>query len=149
MNTVTRSIKYFFIFLVIALIALLAFVATFDANNYKSQIVEQVENATGRDFRIDGDINLSVFPWIGLKVEGVSLGNAEGFSAPQFASIKQIDVRVNVLPLLKKQVQINTIRLHGLDVSLEVDAGIGGETSFIVGKKLKEILPRHGLKWRH
>jgi AsmA protein len=122
MNKVTRSIKYFFIFLVIAFIALLAFVATFDANNYKLQIIEQVENATGRDFYIDGDINLSVFPWIGLTVEEASLGNAEGFSDRRFAAIKQIDIKINALPLLKKQVQINTIRLHGLDVSLEVSA---------------------------
>lgn len=116
-----RSIKFFLIFLTLVLIALIVFVATFDANNYKPQIIEQVENATGRDFSIDGDINLSIFPWIGLKVENATLGNEKGFSAKQFASIKQLDIKINVLPLLKKEVEINTIRLHGLDVSLEVD----------------------------
>ncbi len=120
MSVMRRSIKFFFIFLALVLLALLAFVATFDANNYKPQIIEQVENATGRSFTIDGDINLSLFPWIGLKVEDVALGNEKGFKAKQFAAIKQLDVKVNVLPLLKKEVQINTIRLHGLDVSLEV-----------------------------
>ena len=120
MNALIRSIKYFFILLALVLIALLAFAATFDANNYKPQIIEQVEKATGRTFSIDGDINLSVFPWVGLKVENVSLGNEKGFKAEQFAAIKQLDVKVNVLPLLKKEVEINTIRLHGLDVSLEV-----------------------------
>ncbi len=115
-----RSIKYFFILLASIMLALLAFVATFDANNYKPQIIEQVENATGRTFTIGGDINLSVFPWIGLKVEDVALGNEKGFKAKQFAAIKQLDVKINVLPLLKKEVEINTIRLHGLNVSLEV-----------------------------
>jgi len=120
MNVLIRSIKYLFIFLVLVFIALLAFAATFDANNYKPQIIEQVEKATGRTFNIDGDINLSVFPWVGLKVERVSLGNEKGFKAEQFAAIRQLDVKVNVLPLLKKEVEINTIRLHGLNVSLEV-----------------------------
>lgn len=115
-----RSIKFFFILLAFIMLALLAFVATFDANNYKPQIIEQVEKATGRTFTIGGDINLSIFPWIGLKVEDVALGNEEGFKAKQFAAIKQLDVKVNVLPLLKKEVEINTIRLHGLNVSLEV-----------------------------
>jgi AsmA protein len=105
---------------VLVFIALLAFAATFDANNYKPQIIEQVEKATGRTFSIDGDINLSVFPWVGLKVERVSLGNEKGFKAEQFAAIRQLDVKVNVLPLLKKEVEINTVRLHGLNVSLEV-----------------------------
>jgi len=120
MSIVSRSIKFLFIFLALVLLALLALVATFDANNYKTQIIEQVETATGRDFAIDGDINLSLFPWIGLKVEGVSLGNEKGFKAKHFVAIKQLDIKVNVLPLLKKEVEINTIRLHGLDVSLEV-----------------------------
>jgi len=120
MSIVSRSIKFLFIFLALVLLALLALVATFDANNYKTQIIEQVETATGRDFTIDGDINLSLFPWIGLKLEGVSLGNEKGFKAKHFVAIKQLDIKVNVLPLLKKEVEINTIRLHGLDVSLEV-----------------------------
>ena len=115
-----RFIKIFFIFLALVLLALFAFVATFDANNYKPQIIQQVEKTTGRTFTIDGDINLSIFPWIGLKVEGVALGNEKGFAAKQFAAIKQLDVKINVLPLLKKEVEINTIRLHGLNVSLEV-----------------------------
>ncbi len=120
MSVMRRSIKFFFIFLALVLLALIAFVATFDANNYKPEIIEQVEKATGRSFTIDGDIHLSIFPWVGLKVENVALGNEKGFKAKQFAAIKQLDVKVNVLPLLKKEVQINTIRLHGLDVSLEV-----------------------------
>ena len=115
-----RFIKYFFILLALVLLALLVFAVTFDANNYKPQIIEQVEKATGRTFSIDGDINLSLFPWIGLKVENVALGNEKGFKAKTFAAIKQLDVKINVLPLLKKEVEVNTIRLHGLDVSLEV-----------------------------
>jgi len=121
MRTLLRLFKFIFIILFIAFIAVLALAVTFDANNYKPQIIEQVENATGRDFAIDGDIDLSVFPWVGLKVEAVTLGNATGFKAAKFARIEQLDVKVNVLPLLKKEVQINTIRLHGLDVALEVD----------------------------
>jgi AsmA protein len=120
MKTLFRIVKYVLVLVIVLLIALLAFAATFDANNYKPQIIEQVEKATGRDFSIAGDINLSVFPWIGLKVEDVSLGNEKGFSAKQFAAIKQLDIKVNVLPLLKKEVEINTIRLHGLNLALEV-----------------------------
>lgn len=120
MKSLSRLFKFVLVFVIVVVIAVLAFVATFDANNYKPQIIEQVEDATGRDFKIDGEINLSVFPWVGLKVENVTLGNEKGFKAKQFAAIKQLDVKVNVLPLLKKEVEINIIRLHGLDVSLEV-----------------------------
>ena len=132
MKALGRSIKFFFIFIVLVFLALLAFVATFDANNYKPEIIEQVEKATGRSFTIDGDIHLSIFPWVGLTVENVALGNADGFKAKQFAAIQQLDVKVNVLPLLKKEVQINTIRLHGLDVSLEVASDKSNNWSSLV-----------------
>lgn len=120
MKALRRSIIFILGFLVLIFIALFVFAATFDANNYKPQIIEQVENATGRDFSINGDIALSIFPWVGLAVEDTALGNEKGFHAKQFASIKQLDIKVNVLPLLKKEVEINTVRLHGLNVSLEV-----------------------------
>lgn len=122
MSVARSSLKIVTVVIVLIVLAVVVFTATFDANDYKPQIVEQVEKATGRDFIIGGDINLSVFPWVGLKVEDVVLGNEKGFDAEQFAAIKQLDVKVNVLPLLSKQVEINTIRLHGLQVSLEVAA---------------------------
>jgi AsmA protein len=120
MKALRRVLKFIFVLFALVLLALLAFVATFDANNYKAQIIQRVESATGRDFAIDGDINLSLFPWVGLKLGAVSLGNEKGFKAKQFAAIKQLDIKINVLPLLKKEVEVNTIRLHGLNVSLEV-----------------------------
>jgi AsmA protein len=107
--------------LLFILLAVAALLITFDANNYKNQITEQVEQQTGRKFKIDGDIQLSVFPWIGLKLEQVALGNAQGFSERAFAEITQLDVKVMVLPLLKKEVQVDKIRMHGLTVSLEVN----------------------------
>jgi len=120
MKIMNRWVKWVLIIIALLLLALVAFVATFDANNYKPEIIEQVEKATGRDFSIDGDINLSIFPWVGLQVNDVTLGNDKAFKAAQFAAIKQLDIRVNVLPLIKQEVEVNTIRLHGLDVSLEV-----------------------------
>ncbi|MCG6938808.1 MAG: AsmA family protein [Gammaproteobacteria bacterium] len=120
MKVLSRTIKVFFIVIGLLLLALLAFVATFDVENYRPQIIAQVEKVTGREFTIGGDIGLSIFPWVGLKVEDVALGNAAGFTAEKFAQIKQLDIKVNLLPLLKKEVQVNTIRLHGLNVSLEV-----------------------------
>lgn len=107
--------------LVIILAVIVYVTAFFDANDYKDQITTQVEQQTGRDFNIDGDINVSVFPWVGLKVEKVKLGNAQGFSERDFAEISRLDVKVKLLPLLTKQVQVDKVSLHGLSVSLEVD----------------------------
>ncbi len=106
--------------LVVVIVGVVIFVATFDANNYKAEIIEQVENATGRTFNIGGEINLSVFPWIGFEIEDVALGNAEGFKAANFAAIQKLDIKVHLLPLLKKEVEVKKLSLRGLDLSLEI-----------------------------
>ncbi len=109
------------ILLVLLVLAAVIFIATFDANKYKPEIIAQVEQTTGRNFSIDGDIGLTFYPWIGIKLGKTTLGNAKGFSHQPFASIDQLNVKVNVLPLLKKKIEINKIQLHGMNLSLEVD----------------------------
>lgn len=121
MKKLRLFIKVLSIAIVLALLAITALVLTFDPNNYKDTITAQVESQTGRDFEIAGDIKLSVFPWVGIKVEGVTLANAAGFSDQAFARISQLDVKVKVLPLLRKQLEVDKIRIHGLFASLEVD----------------------------
>ena len=105
----------------VLLLVLAALIFTFDPNNYKDTITAQVEKQTGRDFKIAGDISLSVFPWVGVKVEEVELANAKGFSDEPFARMAQLDVKVMLLPLLRKELQVDKVRLHGLFASLEVD----------------------------
>jgi AsmA protein len=94
----------------------------FDPNDYKQALVEQVKEQTGRDLRIDGDIELSVFPWIGIDVGKVALSNAAGFAEPVFAGTDEVSIRVKLLPLLSKRVEMDTITVHGLTLNLARDA---------------------------
>jgi AsmA protein len=121
MKKLKLVLKVFSVVVAILLLALAAFVFTFDPNNYKDQITDEVVKQTGRDFEIAGDISLSVFPWVGIQVEKVKLANAAGFSKEAFARISQLDVKVMLLPLLRKELQVDKVRLHGLFASLEVD----------------------------
>ena len=120
MKSLNLLFKIIAALVVVLVIAVIVFVSTFDANNYKAQIIEQVESATGRTFNIAGEIDLSVFPWIGLEIENVTMGNADGFKAEYFAAIKKLDVKVHLLPLLKKEVEVKKLSLRGLNLSLEV-----------------------------
>ncbi len=80
-----------------------------DPNDFKPRIVNAVEEATGRDFEIPGAIELSVFPWLGVKLGAVRLGNAEGFDEQPFASVEGVEVRVKLLPLLRKDIEIGRV----------------------------------------
>lgn len=137
------------IVIAVLLLALAALVITFDPNNYKDTITAQVEKQTGREFEIAGDISLSVFPWIGVKVDEVRLANAQGFSAEPFARMQQLDIKVMLLPLLRKELQVDKVRLHGLFASLEIDKDGNNNWSDLAGQEqvaeqVPEQLPEPG-----
>jgi len=46
-----------------------------DVQSYKPEIEKEVTKATGRPFKIGGDLRLSLFPWAGLAFSDLHLGN--------------------------------------------------------------------------
>ncbi len=103
--------------LVILIGAVLAYLAvTFNPNLYKPQIVQAVNEKTQRTLKLDGDITLSFWPSIGAKVGKASL--SERGSEKQFASVEEARVSVKLMPLLSKQVVVDTVRVKGLRAEL-------------------------------
>jgi AsmA protein len=101
--------------LIVVLLAVRLFV---NPNDYKDRIAQQVKSATGRELTLSGPLRLSVFPWIALELGPASLGNPPGFNTQPFAAVQHIAVRVKLLPLLRKELQIGRIEIDGLDLRL-------------------------------
>lgn len=114
-------IKVIVIVLVLAVATLVAIPFVVDPNDYKDEISSQVEKATGRQLNIQGDIGLSVFPWIALELGQLSLSNASGFKAESFAQVNSAQIRIKLLPLLQKELEMDTVILDGLVLNLETD----------------------------
>jgi len=89
-----------------------------DPNNYKEEIQQLVKEKTGRDLMIKGDLSLSVFPWVGVGINQVSLSNADGFKGGNFAEIEQAEVKVKLFPLFSQQIDVSTVVLNGLKLNL-------------------------------
>lgn len=106
--------------LFIALVAAAAFLI--DPDRYRARIEQRVSEATGRSFKLEGGLDLTLFPWIGVKTGKVTLGNAEGFGDAPFAQADAMAVRVKLLPLLKREVQVGKVTLDGLAVRLSRNA---------------------------
>ena len=69
------------VLLVLASIAVVVFV---DPNDYKDDIAKAVRDRTGRDLKLDGNLSLSVFPWLAIETGHAELGNPPGFGAGPF-----------------------------------------------------------------
>ncbi len=108
-------ISAFVLLIMIAAVALPFFI---NPNDFKPQIQTLVKNNTGRELGIDGDLGLSVFPWLGISTGKLILSNAPGFADKPFAEIDESNIKVKLLPLLSKKVEVSRIVLKGLVLNL-------------------------------
>ena len=111
--------------LLATIIALFAIVAItlflfFDANDFREDISVAVKDRTGREFVIEGDVSISLFPWLAVEVGNARLGNAPGFGDEPFARFENAEMSVQVMPLLlRREIAVGTIAVDSLVLNLE------------------------------
>lgn len=104
------------VLIIVALIIIPMFV---DISSFKPQIEKQVSRATGRSFSMSDDISLSLFPWVGVSLSDLRLGSLPGFEEKNFVTVKSFEVRVKLIPLLFKDVQVKRFILKAPRIVLE------------------------------
>lgn len=120
MRTALKVIAWIVGVVAVVIIAAAVLIPIFvNPNDYKPQIEALVKEKTGRQLSLQGNIKLSVFPWLGLQLGPTSLSNPPGFSGAPFARVASTELRVKLLPLLRKRVELGTVVLDGLVLNLE------------------------------
>jgi len=114
------------VLVVVAVVGLAIFLLTFDPNAYKYKLEELVQERYHRTLTIDGEIELSLFPRIGLSVQGVSL--SEPNSPDIFASIESTRLAVAVWPLLSNSFVVDHVAISGFKA--RVVRGKDGQFNF-------------------
>ena len=89
-----------------------------DPNDFRDDIGQAVKKQTGRDLTIEGDLKLSVIPWLGVEVGRASLSNAPGLGDEPMLAIEGASVGVKLLPLLSRRLEVSEIVLDGARVNL-------------------------------
>jgi AsmA protein len=118
--------------LIAAVVALLLLV---HPNDYKGRIQAAVKSSTGRELSLPGRIHLSVFPALAVEFGPATLGNPPGFpSTRPFASIQRASLRVHLLPLLHRQLQVGRVELEGLNLRLRENARGEGNWAMTTAK---------------
>ncbi len=91
-----------------------------DWNRYKSDATKQVKVLTGRDLKIMGDVQVSIFPAPAIIANDVSFSNMDGAVAPEMVKLRQVEVRIALSPLLAGQIKVETVRLIEPTIELEL-----------------------------
>ena len=106
--------------------AVLALPLLLDANQFRGVVQSQLEAALGRKVAL-GNMSVKLFP-ARLRVDDFAIADDPAFSASPFVKARQLDVVVALLPLLSKQVQVDSLLLEQPEVTLL--KGAGGRWNF-------------------
>lgn len=77
----------------------------------KGQILAKSEQALGRKVSV-GEINVSVWGGIGVRLENLALADDRSFSSGDFVRAQELQVQLKLLPLLRKEFQIKRLILR-------------------------------------
>ena len=118
------------------------FLHNFDLNQYKSYVSELVEKQIGRKLEIKGDASIGISLVPTLIVEDVELQNAPWASQPQMVTLQKLELKLAVLPLLKKNIVLDKMILTSPKIYLETSVDGKNNWDFSKNEKVKvEPLP--------
>ncbi len=105
----------------ILIVAVIAVPFLIPAERIKTELMIAANDATGRTLSIDGDFGVSVFPVLGLNASKVSFSNAPTSKIANMATIENLTVELNLIPLLSGNVSVDKFILDKPVIVLEVD----------------------------
>ena len=102
---------------VIVVLLVLALPHLIDVNQYRGQIQSQLQQRLNRPVQL-GAMSLGVFP-LRVEVKDVVIGDDPSFASKvPFAQVGQLDVSIALLPLLAKNIQVDSLELKQAKIEI-------------------------------
>ncbi len=119
-----RPVKLLVIFIgTVAAAVVLALVFSyfyFSSDRILAVVKPQLEKNLDRAVEITG-AKLSFWGGLGVRLEGITIGNVPGFTQPHLLHLDALDVKVRTWPLLSGDVRIDRIVIGPGDLRMEID----------------------------
>lgn len=122
-------------------LGLVIFLVLFDWNWFKGPIERRVSAATGREFRIEGDLKVKLGLTPTLSAEGLHFSNAPWSQHEEMASIDRIDVRIALLRLFRREVDLPLLNLERPLILLERNKEGAANWEFEASEPAKPVEP--------
>jgi uncharacterized protein involved in outer membrane biogenesis len=125
----------FFLLIVAVVVTIYLILSSYDFNNLKPTIAQQVKIATGRELTLGGNIQLAISLSPSLVLQDVSFQNAPDASRPEMARVGRVEVKVALLPLIRGDLVVKRLLLFEPDILIEIDKA--GKPNFEFDTKKK------------
>src|SRR5256885_9555071 len=105
------------IWVLVVIIGVAIFAATFDVNRYRGSIQSELERRLDRKVTL-GQMHLSVLP-PRFQVQNIAIAEDPKFPNPKpFVQADQLDVSVKLMPLFSKSIEVDSLKLQRPTVEL-------------------------------
>ncbi len=117
-----KFLKYTAIVLAVIVLVGALVLSVMDFSRFQPQIEAAVQDATGREFSINGDFSVKVLPSPTILAEDVALSNASWGSEPDLLRVGHFSAKIGLWSLLSRPIVIHDLKLADVDVLLETNA---------------------------
>ncbi|MCX7890764.1 MAG: AsmA family protein [Burkholderiales bacterium] len=104
--------------LVLALAALAALAPTLDASRWREGIAARASAALGRPVALEGALQVRLARVAEFRVGAMRVLNPPGFAAPEFASLRDARIEVDLLGLLRRRIVLPAVEASDVRVRL-------------------------------
>lgn len=132
MKTIRYTLYGLLGLIILAVIAAAVFIFTFDPKQYKGDVERLVKEKTGRTLILSNDIQMSLYPSLGVKTGPTTLTERDGKTT--FVSVESAKISVALLPLIKRQILVEGINLDGLVAHIARDKNGSFNFDDLLGK---------------
>jgi len=131
----------FVIFVGLIFLIMVAFKLFFPVEKAKAYAIEKAENYLGRDVSIE-TIDISIWGGLGLKLVDVKVSNPAGFKEDYFLKTDNVDVKMQLWPLLSGDFRVDRFILNNPEIKLhKLSDGTNNYTFETKDTTLKKALP--------
>ena len=120
--TIGKFLKYTAIVLAAIVLVIVLVLSVMDFSRFQPEIEAVVQDATGREFSINGDFSVKVLPSPTVLVEDVTLSNASWGSEPDLLRVGHLSAKIGLWSLLSGPIVIHDLKLADVAVLLETNA---------------------------
>lgn len=111
------------------------FLFIYDFGSYKPEVEAAASKATGRDFRINGELSIKLLPSPTIRMTDASLANAGWADEPSMLEISEMSATVGLWSLLSGPILIKDLQLHDVVARLETNDAGESNTDFDVAEE--------------
>lgn len=114
-----KFLKYSIASLVVIIALLMIIPAFISLDRYKSIVINQVRELTGRELQINGKMTFSLLPSPSITIKNIALSSVAGGHYPNLFEAKEITSSVTIFSLIRGKIDISEIRINNPIINLE------------------------------